>query len=377
MDTRIKRTIKLAGGSGLALLSLLALPCQQITAQAADTRPEGEQLETARPVPTARARLYSARKSFCFPGKVRAASQTELSFQIAGKIAELEVLEGQKVREGEILATLERKNRLLAVEAARANYLATKEDFQRAKQLYQEKVVSKARFDTAQSVHDVARAKLAMKEKDLADTRLLAPFDALIAKRFVERKEHVKKGEAVVLLLGGSGLEVEVELPETLVAKGALEILDGIEISFDADPGRKFAARPLELSLSSNAETRTYTLITGLSSPAEMQILPGMTATVTGFINEQRQKEVEAGAVLVPVEAIFFSPDTTAHVWVIDPISQRATKKMVEPGPMLGDEILIVKGLAKDELVAVAGLQSINEAMPIRPMKEDKKGLEG
>jgi RND family efflux transporter MFP subunit len=333
--------------------------------------------EVVQPILTARAISYDPKLSFTFPGKVKAAQRAELSFQIPGQIELLNILEGQKVKKGALLASLDKKNHLYTARAARARYKASKQDFHRASQLYQDKVISKAQFDTALSAHDVARAELSIKEKALADSRLIAPFDGLVSRRYVEKKEHVNKGEPVLLLQDVSGIEVEVQLPEQLVARGGADILDQLTVRFDANPDLAFPARTMELRMESNRDTRTYALVIRLPSPANMHILPGMTATVSGIVKQSGETKSHLSPVLVPVEAVAFDPDGTPYVWIVEPQTQRAQKQQVIIGPMHDNSIEVSKGIHADDLVAIAGLHTLNETTRVRPMKKGKKGLEG
>ena len=333
--------------------------------------------EVVQPIPTAVATIYESKQSLKFPGKVKAAKRAELSFQIPGQIEQLNILEGQKVKKGALLACLDSKNHLYAVRAARARFQASENDFNRASRLYGEKVLSKAQFDTARSACEVARAELDMKEKALADTRLVAPFDGLVAKRYVEKKEHVNNGEPVLLLQGVAGIEVEVQLPEQLVARGGVDVLDLLNVRFDADPQISFPATAMELRMESSRDTRTYALVIRLPSPADMHILPGMTATVSAIVKQPEKPFPQPSTVLVPVEAVAFDPGGTPYVWIVDPRAQRAKKQKVLIGPMHDNRIEVTRGLYADDLVATAGLYTLDETMRVRPMKKGKEGLEG
>nr|WP_319393477.1 efflux RND transporter periplasmic adaptor subunit [uncultured Desulfobacter sp.] len=366
--------------AALALLSLvlffLGSGNQLLPARVSGNNPANK--EVVQPIPTARAIRYVPKQSFTFPGKVKAARRAELSFQIPGQIEILKILEGQKVKKGALLASIDCKNNLYAVQAARARYQASEQEFQRASRLYQDKVISKARFDTTLAAHDVARAELAIKAKTLADSRLTAPFDGLVSRRYVEKKEHVNKGEPVLLLQDVSGIEVEVQLPEQLVARGGAETLDQLNVRFDADPEFAFPASTMELRMESNRETRTYALVIRLPSPAHMNILPGMTATVSGVVKPSEGKAMSRpSSVLVPVEAVAFNPDGTPYVWIVEPQRQKARKQPVITGPMHDNTIEVSSGIHEDDIVAIAGLHTLTETTRVRSMKKGKKGLEG
>lgn len=373
----MKRTIVCLGSITLVIFVLFFWGIENRLFSITVSAQDQVEKNIVQPIPTARARSYLPEQSFRFPGKVTAAHRAELSFQIAGHIEQMNILEGQMVKNGDLLASLDRKNHLYAVRSAKASYQASDQNFKRASQLYKEKVMSKAQFDTAQSVHDIARAELDMKEKTLADTRLVAPFDGLVAKRYVEKKEHVDKGEPVLLLQDASRIEVEVQLPEKLVALGNVDILDQLHVRFDANPKLTFAAEAMELSLESNQDTCTYALVIKLPSPKDMHILPGMTVTVNGVIKQSALGRVKRNSVLVPVEAVVFDPNADPYVWIVDPKTQTARKRQVWIGPMHGNSIEVIKGIRVDELVATAGLRSLDEEQPVRPMNAGKEGLEG
>jgi multidrug efflux pump subunit AcrA (membrane-fusion protein) len=189
--------------------------------------------------------------------------------------------------------------------------------------------------------------------------------------------QKVKKGEPVLLLQDVSCIEIEVQLPEQLVARGGADILDQLNVRFDANPNPAFPARTMELRMESNRETRTYALVIRLLSPANMHILPGMTATVSGIVKQPGKNISHPLPVLVPVEAVAFDPDGTPYVWIVEPQAQRAQKQQIIIGLMHDNSIEVSKGIHADDLVAIAGLHTLNETMRVRPMKKGKKGLEG
>ena len=365
--------------AALVLLSLvllfLGIGNRLLPTRVAAKNPAQENV--VQPIPTARAIIYKSNQAFKFPGKVKAIRRAELSFQISGRIETLNILEGQQVKKGELLASLDSKNHLYATRAARARYQASKQDFHRASRLYEEKVMSKARFDTARAAHDVAQAQLDIKRKALADTRLVAPFDGLVAKRYMERQEHVNKGEAVLLLQDVAGIEVEVQLPEQLVAQGGADILDRLTVRFDADPTVAFPARAMELRMESSRDTRTYALVIRLPAPVDMCILPGMTATVSGIVKQPEKTSARHSTVLIPVEAVAFDPGGKPYVWIVNPKTQTPRKQHVQIGPMHDNSIEIRNGVKAGDMLAIAGLHTLNETKKIRPMKKGKKGLEG
>ena len=337
-----------------------------------------ELVADARPVATAIVQPFNHKKEHLFPGKVRATNRAELAFMVAGVVEELDVLEGQAVKKGQLLAALDPRDYRYEYDAATARHLASQRDFKRAQALWQQQVLSQSDYDAAISEYDIAKAELEIKKKSLQDTRLLAPFDGLVASRYVEKEEQVKRGESIVSLQNISRIEVVIQLAERLIADGGTEELRQVQVCFDAASHRWYDADIHEFAVESNPVTRTYAVVVGLATPTELHILPGMTATVRCTIQVAAKGSVTTkDTTQIPVEAVLYASDGKPYVWVINPEQQSAHKQSVTVGAMQGDGIEVTSGLKVGEHVAIAGLHSLHERMKARPMRIDKEGLEG
>jgi len=121
------------------------------------------------------------------PGTVRAAKRLELSFEVSGPLVDLPIEEGQHVKKGGLVAQIQQRDFLTAVDEAKARNLEAEKQFNRYKELYARKQVSQADYDSYRAARDVARARLEDARNRLQDTTLTAPFDGIISKRFVEK----------------------------------------------------------------------------------------------------------------------------------------------------------------------------------------------
>lgn len=336
-----------------------------------------EQQNDARPVATAIVQSFRRKKEHLFPGKVRATDRAELAFMVAGVVEELDVLEGQAVKKGQILAALDPRDYRYEYDAAKARYVASERGFKRATNLWQQHVLSQSDYDAATSEYEIAKAELEIKKKSLQDTRLLAPFAGLVASRHVEEKEQVKQGESIVSLQGISRIEVVIQLAERLIADGGTKDLRQVQVCFDAANQCWYDASIHEFAIESNPMTRTYAVVVTLAPPPGLHILPGMTATVRCTVQEGVMDSADADTTLIPVEAVLYSSSGQPYVWVIDPDQQSAHKQGITVGAMQGDAIMVMAGLKTGDHVAVAGLHSLYEKMKTRPIRADKEGLEG
>ena len=122
---------------------------------------------------------YSS-KSIMVSGNIEA-TETRLSFQVSGKIAQLLIDEGMFVKKGQIVARLD-KDELTKVrdeakallDVAKSNYETTQRDYLRAENLFQQGVISAQQRDTAKNNSDVAAAKFNSSQQslELASVRL-------------------------------------------------------------------------------------------------------------------------------------------------------------------------------------------------------------
>lgn len=330
-----------------------------------------------RPVPTTLARPAGFVPERLFPGIVEAKDHVEIGFSIDGLILEINAQEGRYVKKGEIIARLDDRDFKNSRDAAKANYDRAEADFKRARALFERKVISQAEYDAAKSTRDVALANFNIRTKALEDTVLSAPFDGVIAKRYAEPQQHIKKQAAVVALQDISEIDVVIQVPERLMAHGGLDSFKNIEANFDVDHQRWFPGKVKEYSIQSDPVTRTYQVSVGLKTPADLDILPGMTATIRAQLAQNSTAPINRNASQVPVEAVFSSPEGTSYVWVIPESGGKPQKTEVTLGNLFGDAVEITRGLEPGTRVATAGVHSLSESMLVRPMKTSAEGLDG
>lgn len=330
-----------------------------------------------RPIPTAIVQELSPQKVRMFPGTVKARKSADLGFSVDGLLVELNGQEGRPVKKGDILARIDQRDFQNNYQASRANYLRASADFKRADALFKRNVISQAEYDQARSANDVALAEMKIRKKGLDDTVLTAPYDAIIARRYVENNEHVKKQTAILALKDISEIEVVIEVPERLMAHDAARDFADIWVNFDADRNRWFAAGIKEYSVESDPVTRTYNLSVALHSPADMEVLPGMTATVRTVFTPGSALSPISAVAIVPVEAIFSTGDGNSYAWIIPEQGGKPTRQPVVVGAIRSSTIEVVEGLEPGTRIATAGVHSLSEEMVVRPMKAGGEGLDG
>lgn len=330
---------------------------------ACDNPPPAEQAEVARPAQIVTVGATDLGSGLRFPGRVRAVKRAELAFDVAGKLVEFPVTEGQTLKAGALIAALDAEQFQLQLSAAQAEYDKARADYERVEKVWQEtQAVARAEVDQKRTAMEVARSRYAAARKEFEDTRLTAPFDGVVARRYVENFQAVQAKEPVASLQDLSELEVVIHVPERIV-QGAPRRVAG-EVVFEGMPGQRFPVTLKSFSSEADAQTQTYEVVLSLTRPQGVTILPGMAAEVLPAVSAGEGEQ----ALLVPMKAIFAGPDGDSRVWVVDPDTSRVSQRVIEIGEVTGEGAVVTAGLASGERIVTAGVNHLRDAMLVRPL---------
>ena len=188
----------------------------------AEEAPE-EQVDVARPVKTLVVATPETSGERKFPARIEAVRKAELSFRVPGKVQELNVKEGDEISESQVLAKLDTTDFEIVLADRQASYDRNLKDYNRAKEFIKGGFLSRTDFDKKESEFKSARAALRQAKQDLAYTELKAPFDGLLARRYIERFEQIQAKQPVFSLRGTDQLEFIFDVPESIVKMLQLE----------------------------------------------------------------------------------------------------------------------------------------------------------
>jgi multidrug efflux system membrane fusion protein len=339
-------------------------------------------VETIRPIKLMKVGGSLAGKTKKLPGTVRAADRVDLAFQVPGTLAEFPVKEGQIVKKGTLVARIDPRDyetnlrnaegTSAKAQAALAYAIAEYKRYVKVKET-DPGAVSDSMVSLKRAAEKVARADLqsakatvAAAKDQLEYTRLKAPFDGVIAQKYVDNYQEVQAKQAVLSLQNVTDVEVIIDVPELMIAP-IRKTLPRFYAEFTADPNRRFELRVKEFATQADSITQTYRVVLVMPAPSGIRILPGMTVNVAIEFTE----EAEAGAeILVPASAVFADDAGRPQVWVIDPNTMKAQRRAVTTGELSGgDSIRIVSGLNADETIAISGVSMLSEGQTVRALE--------
>ena len=316
--------------------------------------------------------------------------------------ARLQVVQGQldqaraalnALRQGE--RPEERQRRETQVRAAEARLANARADFQRHARLVQSSAVSRAEYERAETAYRIAqedhRAALQVREQgiiarqedieaqearvrtlegnlveaniQLEDATLRAPYDGVIARRFVEERQNIRAKKPVVRFQDVEEVDIVVDVPETVMDIRAADIVQ-TAAQFSGAPGLEFPVRVKEIAQVADPATQTFQVRVAMKSQPGINLLPGMTATVN---LSYRRARILNDRILVPISAVSKDAKGEQVAWVVRP-EQTVSRRPVKIGEATGGRIEIVEGLQPGDRIAVAGVTFLREGMKVRDL---------
>ena len=299
-------------------------------------------------------------QSVQYPGKIKPATEVNLAFRVAGPILHFPVQEGQFVKKGQLIAEIDPRDYKIQLAATQAEYDQIKAQVDRVKELYKRNSVTPNDYDKAISGLKQITAKLDAHRNALKDTRLVAPFDGYIQKKFYDNQETVDAGYPIVSFLNTAYFEVDADIPATDYIRQ--NQFAGFSCTADVYPNQPIPLKLLEIVPKSNLN-QLYHARFRLEPSKELHIAAGMSANVT--INYLSGNQ---NLVTIPVTAVF-DQNGQSMVWVYSPENHQIKIRKVTTHAVRSDgTVEITSGLKSGELVISAGVHSLKEGQKVQPL---------
>lgn len=316
----------------------------------------------------------SSQQTRIFPARVAASQQADLAFRIGGELVNLDLVEGQKVEKGQLLALLDDRDAKNALMDAEANYELAAVDFKRKEEIYKRKLISKAEYDTAKATLKSAKAALAAARDQLDYTRLTAPFSGIVAKVALDNHQMIQPTQVVVSLQGDKQLDVQIQVPESL-----LLTLNDNGLSEEYQPLVRFGSQnslyPVnykEHASKVSPGTQTYEVVFNLVRPESLNVLPGMSAELLLDMAVMNQETSSVIAVL-PQSAIFRSDEKQkTSVWRYNAENQKLESVEVTLGQVRAKGIEVLSGINKGDQIVAVGASVLKQDMDVKPLRWER-----
>ena len=327
---------------------------------------------TARPVKTTIVESRSIiRKDFS--GIVEAVEYVKLAFRVSGQIINLPVIEGEKVKKGQLIAAIDPRDIALQYAATKSAYETAAAQVERNKRLLSRQAISVQEYEISLANYQKAKSEYELSVNNMRDTKLTAPFDGSIEKRLVENYQRVNSGEGIVQLVNTHNLRIKFTIPDAylylLRTKDPrfLVEFDTFKVVFDTYPDTVFNAKLEEYLDISTAGTGIPVTIT-IEDPAFNRSLydvkPGFTCKIK--LASDVAPFLEEKLVNIPLSAIFGeSENQKTYVWVVK--DNKVSKREVTVYSPTGEaNALISTGVQPGETIVIAGVHQLVDGQTVK-----------
>lgn len=311
-------------------------------------------------------------------GSIQAAEEIVLSAELIAPVKKIHVREGQNVKRGDLLLSLDSEKVELnltrareSLQRAQSRLQESDDNFTRRKELAEQKTLSQELLDAAH--HEWQRAKSAVAEAEaatslaqrkLTDSRIISPVNGVIDQNLVEVGEAVQEGQDLLLIQATDHLEVKTYVSERdihFIREG-----NKAQVTVSNWPYQTFAASVSTVGIAGDGRTGNFPvtlLIDPIANSSAVTLRPGMTATV------RIQGETSQSKLLIP-ETTLVDYQRERVVFVIE--DQKAALRRPQLQVGLGDQVKIISGLQQGERVIVSASRPLRDGATVVERTIDK-----
>ena len=291
-------------------LKLVAIAFYLVVGAACSSSPPPATVSAAEaaPVQTQKSAPVVAQETeFLASGPLIVEDQIDVAAQRDGVIAKVLAEPGTQVHKGQLLAALDDRQLAADLEAARAKTRSTENDlknweaeakvldvdYERAKKMWEAQIISKEQFEHAEFKADsdqwdvkrvsemLANAKDVERslELELEKTRIAAPFNGVVARRYIRMGQSVSRGDRLFWVTAVAPLRIRVTLPEKFLGQIKTGTTVGITPAEESGSGRQYRAKVIQVSPVVDPSSDTIEILAELYGDTA-RLRPGMRADV-------------------------------------------------------------------------------------------------
>lgn len=307
-------------------------------------------------------------QGYTYSGEVRGRYESQLAFQVNGKITKRNVQLGSVVNAGDVLMQIDAKDIVQTVNSNSAQVYSAESQLQLAEsnlkrygELVESGAISRAQYDQYLNVYHVAvagvrqaQAQYSQGANQLDYSLLQADKPGVVASISAEMGQVVSSGQPVITVVHDGEREVEISVPENRIEE--LRKAKDVRVAFWALSNLTVQGTVREIAPMADQTTRTFKVrISLINPPPEIKL--GMTAAVT-LMGDNSQQTIQ-----VPLSAIYQKGDSPA-VWVVS--GDTVTLRVVKTGNFGNGTIQVIEGLQQGERIVTAGVHKLNEGQKVR-----------
>lgn len=309
----------------------------------------------AAPVETAVVELGTISRGVTVSGVVEPLRVIGVNSQLSGALLSVEVEEGMRVREGQILARVDDRELAAQETSAEAAFAVAEAAYERAEQLRSSQVITISEYERDRTAYAAALAQLDQLRTRRGYAVIRSPLNGIVLEKRVEAGDVV--GAQTQLFRIGDNSTMVVRVPVSELDVVELSPGETASIVFDAFPAGVFSGTIRRVFPSADPGTRLVPVEVALEGAAATTGRPGFLARVTFALGAR------SGVRLVPASALVSGTGGQA-VFTIE--GGQAVRRSVQTGLTAEGRVEILSGLEQGDLIVVAGSNTLRDGATVR-----------
>lgn len=289
-----------------------------------------------------------------YSGTVEESSGTVLSFTVPGTVQTMNVSEGQFVKKGQLIATVDGTSLRHAYDISRSALAEAQDAYNRMKMLHDAEAIPEMKWVEMEQTLKQAQSAEAIARKTLSDASLVAPISGYVSEKYIDAGSTAAPGLPVVKIVNIDPVKINVSVPENEIA--AIPVDGEAVITVSALGNKSYTGRVIQKGVAANPITRAYDVKMTVDNP-DGELLPGMICDVN--LNTDSMSR----ALTAPMDAVMLAADNSHFVWLDS--AGYAIRRTVNVGPLTDDGIVITSGLQRGDTLIVKGQQKVSNHMRI------------
>ncbi len=343
---------------GLAALLLASCGRQSTTADV-----KAVQTEELLPVQVLTVQPSSFQRTLNAVGTVRYRRETPLGFTTSGKVAQVSFEEGQYVKRGQLLASLDTTPVVADLDVSDAERVRAQAEFERMRALYAQGWVTKGRYEAAEAAVKIANARVRQSGFSSRTARLYAPSGGTVLSRFVQSGQVVSAGSPA-LILGQDNEGFIFRAP--VIDKDASKLRKGMMASIIIE---SLGQTPINASISeidgrANEATGAFTVQFSIAGKS------GLRSGQIGSV-QIKMPAAQDGTMQIPASALIGRRAGEALVFIVDPSGKKVETRSVVTSGLIDEFALVTGGIKAGDIVVVSGAERLRTGSKIRIIPGD------
>lgn len=299
---------------------------------------------------------HTFESSFSFLGTFEPFRQNTIGSDANGKVIKLNVEEGDKVSQGQVLAKVDDEMLQLQLQNVEVSIEGQKNDDSRYSTLVKENAIAEVQVEKTKLGLKSAEIQKKQIQKQLKSTNITAPFSGVVTKKMVDLGSVIGAGSPIVEITDISNLKLTVNVPERDILKFKLN--QTVKVSADIYGKKEFTGKVTNVSVQADKSHNFKVQITVKN--ANQELMAGMYGSVT----LENSKSVTA--LSIPRKALVGS-SKNPQVYVIK--NGKSILTSFNAGTSDGEFIEVIDGISENDQIIIKGQVNLQNNSNVKTAK--------